>query len=94
MYSLNEMIGIQRNINYHLGYAYTSLLRLNSIQDSLKIPKLENSTKHTTNSRTITFTWKTLNKYLEVLFHHGKKIIIQHPHYVANTIPKPRSSDD
>ena len=75
MYSLNKMIRIQRNINYYLGHAYTSFLRLNYVQDSLKIPKLENKTKHTAKGRTITFTWKTLNKYLKELFHHRKKNI-------------------
>ena len=93
MYSLNEMTGIQININYHLGHAYTSLLRIKNIQNSLKIPKLENKTKHAAKGRIVAFTWKTLNKCLEVLFHHRKKSI-QHPHYDYNTIPKPRSSDD
>ena len=56
MYSLNEMTGIQRNINYHLGHAYTSLLRIKNIQNSLKIPKLENKTKHAAKGRIVAFT--------------------------------------
>ena len=56
MYSLNEMTGIQRNINYHLGHTYTSLLRIKNIQNSLKIPKLENKTKHAAKGRIVAFT--------------------------------------
>ena len=56
MYSLNKMIRIQRNINYYLGNAYTSFLRLNYVQDSLKIPKLENRTKHVVKGRIVAFT--------------------------------------
>ena len=67
------MTRIQRNINYHLGHAYSSLLRLNYVQDILKIPKLDNRTNHTTKGRIVAFTWKTLNRYPRVLFYHGKK---------------------
>ena len=73
MHSLNEMTRIQRNINSHLGHAYTSLLRIDYVQDSLKIPKLENRTKHVVKGRIVAFTRKTLNRFSEVLFYDWKK---------------------
>ena len=40
MYSLKEMTRIQRNIIYHLEHAYTSLLRINYVQDNFKNTKI------------------------------------------------------
>ena len=82
----------QRNIIYLKGHAYKIIVKVKLCMKMLKISKLKTKTKHTTKGSNNNIHKKILNKYLEILFHHGK--IIQHHHDVYIIEYKPKLSQN